>query len=118
MKNKLHVAYPNTFLNGGIDEFGVYQNDGPWMRIAVSPFQPYKDPQEYEKRMKQCSHYEKKTTYWTCLTKEWWNSRKWRQDVIKKARKQGVIPANAPNLEIDHIYPNRLPPRKGGPKSS
>jgi hypothetical protein len=92
LKEKLRVAYPNTFLGDGIDEHGVYLNRPAWTRIAISPYERYSKIEDVVLRRKNCdASTASKSFFWTCLTKEWWNTKNWREGIFEQLKKEGKI---------------------------
>lgn len=85
-KDKLNAVYPNTYLWGGIDEHGVYPNREEWIRIAVAPFEITENPTSVVSRLDTCTDKQNQGVFYTCLTKEWWNTPEWRQSVFDKLR--------------------------------
>ena len=53
LRDKLYLAYPNTMLDGGVDEHGVYRFKEAWTRVAISPYQRYADPEAVSRRSAQ-----------------------------------------------------------------
>lgn len=91
LRDRLHKAYPNTMLGDGVDEYGVYLNKPEWVRIAVSPFHRYASYAEVSERGEKCEKQgsEDKAVFWTCLTKEWWNTPAWRNGIYDQLEKEG-----------------------------
>lgn len=90
IREKLHKAYPNTMLGDGIDEHGVYLNKPQWVRIAVTPFIRYSFFSDVIKRTSSCIQLkENKSEFWTCLTKEYWNTPQWRESIYEKLKAEG-----------------------------
>ena len=85
-KDKLNATYPNTYLFGGINPHGVYLDTNEWTRIAVAPFEITDNAQSAIDRVDKCDSISEKSVFWTCLTKEWWNTPEWRQSVYDKLR--------------------------------
>ena len=90
-RDKLHTVYPNTLLGDGVDEHGVYLNTPLWQRIAVAPYQLYTSTQELFERAERCASETGKSALWTCLTREWWNTPEWRQEIADTLAKQGKV---------------------------
>ena len=84
LREKLHIAYPNTMLGDGIDEHGVYLNRSEWARIAITPFLRFDDQSYVIEKTSMCTSEAGKSAFWTCLTKEWWNTPSWRQGIFEQ----------------------------------
>ena len=91
LREKLHVAYPNTLLGDGVDEHGVYVNKTEWSRIAVSPYIRYASLTEFPARLLACEGTQDRSIFWTCLTKEWWNTAEWRKSMLEKLASEGKV---------------------------
>ena len=89
LRDKLHIAYPNTLRGDGIDEHGVYLRTEEWSRIAVSPYIRYVSFDEFPKRLASCEGEQDRSILWTCLTKEWWNTENWRESVFEELESEG-----------------------------
>lgn len=89
LRDKMHVAYPNTLLGDGIDEHGVYLKKNEWSRIAVSPYTRYASLAEFPERLLSCAGEQDRSVFWTCLTKEWWNTAPWRESIFTKLASEG-----------------------------
>lgn len=89
LREKLYETYPNT--RTGIDEHGVYLNTSQWTRIAISPYIRYSSLAELSERLTQCEpQQENKSNWWTCLTKEWWNTEEWRAEIMQNVADQNA----------------------------
>lgn len=88
LKEKLNIAYPSTILGKGIDEHGVYLNKPEWVRFALTPFQAYNSLLQVTER-KTCEEEPTKSKFWTCLTRESWNTPKWRAEVERQLSAEG-----------------------------
>lgn len=95
-RDLLHRAYPNTLLGDGIDEHGVFLNRKEWARIAISPFLRYARVDEVEVRIATCTGSSDRNVLWTCLTKEWWNTREWRSKMDAQLVAEGKQPLHVP----------------------
>ncbi len=91
LREKLHMAYPNTLLGHGIDEHGVYLQKAQWQRIAISPYHRYASVTEVLEKMNRCEPNLGESEYWTCLTKEWWNHEAWRRGIYAKLKSEGKV---------------------------
>jgi hypothetical protein len=89
LKEKLNRAYPNTMLGDGVDEHGVYLNKPEWVRIAISPYIRYSEPGEVVEHSAGCAEKQDKNIFYTCLTKEWWNTAGWRQGIFTQLKQEG-----------------------------
>jgi|SRR3989338_1655031 len=88
-KEEINIAYPNTLLEAGTDEHGVYLNKTEWVRIAVSPYHKYNNMNEIIEKTSKCTNKENKSVFWTCLTKEWWNTPELRKGIYRQLKEEG-----------------------------
>lgn len=77
LRDLLHRAYPHTMLDPGIDEHGVLLGTSEWQRIAVTPFQRYRNLDEVHERIAEGLTHAEGPLRRTAMTKEWWNSPMW-----------------------------------------
>lgn len=98
LRDRLHLAYPNTMLGDGIDEHGVLVDREPWERVAICAFRRYSSLSDLEELYRGCSPAEPRSVYWSCLTKEWWNTPFWRQRMSEALRAEGKTPPPAPPI--------------------
>lgn len=89
LKEKLSIAYPNTLLGGGIDDFGVHLEKDIWSRVAISPYHRYTMLKQVTEKNERCSLELDVSQFWTCLTKEWWNNEVYRRAIIKRLQEEG-----------------------------
>ena len=78
-----------SFARTGIDEHGVYLKKNEWSRIAVSPYTRYASLAEFPERLLSCAGEQDRSVFWTCLTKEWWNTAPWRESIFTKLASEG-----------------------------
>jgi hypothetical protein len=83
----LVLAYPQVQLGEGIERNGVYLGRDNWMRIAVCPFGRYVTLAQCMDRV-EARRLEQNLPGF--ITKEWWNSDRWRAGVLKKLAAQGT----------------------------
>lgn len=107
IKKKINEAYPNTLLEDGIDDHGVYLNKDQWVRIAISPYDRYTYTDQLFTKIASCQPEEEASLYWTCLTKEWWNNRYWREDMYRQIIEEGK-PITIPEWEEFTIDMNTM----------
>jgi hypothetical protein len=91
IRDKLHKVYPHTLLGEGVDEFGVSLNktDG-WKRVAITPFERYYTPEDVSFRMQYCLAKNITGSFlWTCMTREFWDNKLFREDIKNKLREEG-----------------------------
>ncbi len=91
LRDKLYVAYPSTLLGAGIDDYGVYLDETQWMRIAISPYLRYASVAELQERVTNCLFEGSKGSFWTALTKEWWNTPEWKRGIFSKLGQEGKL---------------------------
>ena len=102
IRDDLYLAYPNTMLGAGTNEHGVFLNKTSWVRSAISPYHRYKDPEEVLERSRKCDSSEERSIFWTCLTKEWWNTKSFRDNALIKLKEEGK---DWPPLPEKIVYP-------------
>jgi hypothetical protein len=59
------------------------------VRSAISPYHRYHDTKEVLERNNKCNRDEGNSIFWTCLTKEWWNTKAFRDNALVKLQEEG-----------------------------
>ncbi len=89
-KEDLSRAYPSVLSGDGTDDYGVWLNKPEWQRFITGPFGFYNVPSEFVEERKNClSNQSDRSVFWTCLTREWWNTPEWRKQTIERLIKEG-----------------------------
>lgn len=97
-KSEMIKAYPSVLLGAGLDDYGITLGTDEWSRFVVGPFNFYENPEEIVKLKSACLSdgskedevsVSDKSIFWTCLTKEDWNTKEWRERVEQKLKKEG-----------------------------
>ncbi len=98
LRDRLHRAYPNTYLFDGIDEHGVWIGTKRWSRVAITPFVRYQAVGDVVARARAAVAEvacQDRGTLYTALTREWWNNPQWRSLILERLRSEGKLPAAA-----------------------
>jgi hypothetical protein len=98
LRDRLHRAYPNTYLWDGIDEHGVWIGKVPWMRVAISPYMRYQSVGDVVERCRRTAEEFKDAEVGVLcaeMTREWWNSETWKKLMTDRARAEGKLPPQA-----------------------
>ena len=91
IRDDLIKSNPGAALGNGTDEYGVMLGGGEWSRLIVGPFNFYTLPSDTIEQKSFCLNDQStdKSTFWTCLTKENWNTPGWRASTITKLKAEG-----------------------------
>lgn len=113
LRDLLHLAYPHTMLDPGIDAHGVLLGTAEWQRIAVTPFHRYQTLDELSDRIREALAHSDSSARRTAMTKEWWNSPMWVAMKIRELEAEGkTLLGSPPGLlsrdEIDAMFPEPM----------
>lgn len=113
IRDLLHLAYPHTLLEPGIDEHGVLLGTPEWQRIAVTPFHRYQTLDELRERIHDAQAYDERSAQRTVMTKEWWNSPMWIVMKMRELAAEGKgLAGDPPGLltreELDSMFPEPM----------